>query len=227
MTSFATARVASSLDPRDAAERPGIGIVGTGSLGRHHARVVRDLEGVCCTGIFDIDRDRSASVGAEYGVRVSPSFAELLDASDGVVIAVPTSAHEEVALEAIEAGLHVFVEKPMAPDTAAADRMIDAATERGVLMQVGHVERFNPALVAARPYLDRPLFVESHRLAPFTPRSLDIAVVLDLMIHDVDLLCSLVGRPVVDMAAVGVAVLSRYVDIANARLEFQGGRSRT
>ena len=178
---------------------------------------------MCCTGIFDIDRDRSATVGAEYGVRVSPSLAELLDASDGVVIAVPTTAHEEVALEAIEAGLHVFVEKPMAPDTAAADRMIDAATERGVLMQVGHVERFNPALVAARPHLDRPLFVESHRLAPFTPRSLDVAVVLDLMIHDVDLLCSLVGRPVVEMAAAGVAVLSRYVDIANARLEFEGG----
>ena len=178
---------------------------------------------MCCTGIFDIDRDRSATVGAEYGVRVSPSLAELLDASDGVVIAVPTTAHEEVALEAIEAGLHVFVEKPMAPDTAAADRMIDAATERGVLMQVGHVERFNPALVAARPHLDRPLFVESHRLAPFTPRSLDVAVVLDLMIHDVDLLCSLVGRPVVKMAAAGVAVLSRYVDIANARLEFEGG----
>ena len=223
MTSFATARVASSSDFRDAVGRPGIGIVGVGSLGRHHARIVRDLEGVCCTGIFDIDRNRSATVGEEYGVRVSPSLAELLDTSGGVVIAVPTTAHEEVALQAIAAGLHVFVEKPMAPDTSAADRMIQAATARGVLMQVGHVERFNPALVAARPHLDRPLFVESHRLAPFTPRSLDVAVVLDLMIHDVDLLCSLIGRPVVDMAAAGVAVLSRNVDIANARLEFEGG----
>ena len=117
----------------------------------------------------------------------------------------------------------MFVEKPMAADLASADRMIDAASGSGVVIQVGHVERFNRALAAARPYLDRPLFVESHRLSRFTPRSLDVAVVLDLMIHDVDLLCSLVGQPVVGMAAAGVPVLTRHVDIANARLEFRGG----
>ena len=202
---------------------PGIGVVGVGSLGRHHARVVRDLEGVTCTGIFDVDGDRGDAVGRELGVPVRSSLAELLDASGGVVVAVPTTAHEAVALETIRAGLHVFVEKPMAPDVAAADRMIEAAGCRGVVMQVGHVERFNPALLAARPYLERPLFVESHRLAPFTPRSLDVAVVLDLMIHDVDLLCSLVGKPVTELAAAGVPVLSRHVDIANARLGFEGG----
>ena len=202
---------------------PGIGIVGVGALGRHHARVVRDLEGVTCAGIFDIDRDRVDAVGRELGVRVKSSLDELLAASDGVVVAVPTTAHEPVTLEAVRAGVHVFVEKPLAPDVAGADRMIRAARARGVVLQVGHVERFNPAVVAARRYLDRPLFVESHRLARFTPRSLDVAVVLDLMIHDVDLMCSLVGRPVVEIAAAGVPVLSRHVDIANARLGFEGG----
>ena len=204
-------------------EAPSIGVVGVGSLGRHHGRVVRDLDGARCAGIFDADEERGRAVGEELGVLVRSSLGELLAASDAVVVAVPTLAHETVALEAIRAGVHVFVEKPMAPDVAAADRMIAEAAARGVVLQVGHVERFNPALVAARPYLDCPLFVESHRLAPFTPRSLDVAVVLDLMIHDVDLLCSLIDRPVTELAAAGVPVLTRYVDIANARLGFEGG----
>lgn len=202
---------------------PSIGVAGVGSLGRHHARVVRDLEGVASAGIFDADEQRSREVGDELGVRVKSSLAGLIRASDAIVVAVPTLAHEAVALEAIGAGVHVLVEKPLAPDLAAADRMIAAAAKGGVVLQVGHVERFNPALVAARPYLDRPLFVESHRLAPFTPRSLDVAVVLDLMIHDVDLLCSLVGKPVTGLAAAGVPVLTRHVDIANARIGFEGG----
>lgn len=202
---------------------PSLGVVGVGALGRHHARVVRDLEDVTCAGIFDTDGDRGRLVGDELGVRVMSSLADLLDVSDAVVVAVPTTSHESVAIEAIRAGVHVFVEKPMAPGIAAADRMIAEAAGRGVVLQVGHVERFNPALVAARPYLDRPLFVESHRLAPFTPRSLDVAVVLDLMIHDVDLLCSLVGGPVTELAATGVPVLTRHVDIANARLAFEDG----
>lgn len=200
-----------------------MGVVGVGALGRHHARVARNLEGASCAGIFDTDRSRAAAVGQEFDVRVRSSLEELLAASDGVVVAVPTVTHEEVALAAIDAGVHVFVEKPLAADLASADRMLNAARSRGVLVQTGHVERFNPALVAARPHIDRPLFIESHRLAPFTPRSLDVAVVLDLMIHDVDLLCTLIGRPVAQVAAAGVPVLSRYVDIANARLAFEGG----
>ena len=202
---------------------PSVGVVGVGALGQHHARVVRDLDGVTCAGVFDTNAERGGAIGRELGVRVRSSLAELIDASDAVVVAVPTTSHEAVAMEAIRAGVHVFVEKPMAPGIAAADRMIAEARHGGVVLQVGHVERFNPALVAARPYLERPLFVESHRLAPFTPRSLDVAVVLDLMIHDVDLLCSLVGRPVTELAAAGVPVLTRHVDIANARLAFEGG----
>ena len=185
--------------------------------------MVRDLEGVSHAGVFDVERPRCRAVAAELGVEEQASLTELLEAADAVVIAVPTSGHEAVAMDAIRAGVHVFVEKPMAASLEAADRMIEAAADRDVLIQVGHVERFNPVLAAARPHLDRPLFVESHRLSPFTRRSLDVAVVLDLMIHDVDLLCSLIGSPVVRMAATGVPVLTRHVDIANARLEFEGG----
>jgi len=203
--------------------RPRIGVVGVGALGRHHARVARGLAGAICAGVFDTDHARAEAIGREFGVQVHPALEVLLDASDGVVIAVPATAHEEVALKAIDAGVHVFVEKPLAAEVASADRILDAARSRGVLVQTGHVERFNPALVAARPHIDRPLFVESHRLAPFTPRSLDVAVVLDLMIHDVDLLCSLVGEPVAQVDATGVPVLSRHVDIANARVAFKGG----
>ena len=197
--------------------------MGVGALGRHHARVAHELEGATCSGIHDTDRDRAEAVGSKVGVRVMSSLAELVAASDGVVVAVPTSAHEEVALAAIRAGVHVFVEKPLARDLESADRILAEARAHGVAVQVGHVERFNPALVAARPYLGRPLFVESHRLAPFTPRSLDVPVVLDLMIHDVDLLCSLVGGSVTGVAAAGVPVLSPHVDIANARVSFEGG----
>ncbi len=204
-------------------EPPTVGVVGVGALGRHHARVVRDLDGVSCPGIYDTDAARARTIGNELGIRVMSSLERLLDVSDAVVVAVPTTSHEAVAIEAIRAGVHVFVEKPMAPGIAAADRMIAEAAGRGVVLQVGHVERFNPAVVAARPYLDRPLFVESHRLAPFTHRALDVAVVLDLMIHDVDLLCTLVGRPVKALAAAGVPVLTRYADVANARLDFEGG----
>lgn len=194
-----------------------------GALGRHHARVARGLSAATCSGLFDIDRNRAEAVARRVRAPVRSSLDELLEVSDGVVVAVPTTAHEEVAVAAIRAGAHVFIEKPLAPDIESADRILKEAAARGAIVQVGHVERFNPALVAAKPYLDRPLFVESHRLAPFTPRSLDVAVVLDLMIHDVDLLCSLVGRPVTDLAAAGIPVLSRHVDIANARVSFEGG----
>ena len=202
---------------------PAVGVAGAGAQGRNHARVVRDLAGVTCAGVFDTNPERRRAVARETGVRARSSLAELLAASDALVVAVPTSAHEAVAVEAIRAGVHVLVEKPLAPGIAAAQRMIAEAANAGVVLQAGHVERFNPALVAARPYLGRPLFVESHRLAPFTHRSLDVAVVLDLMIHDVDLLRGLVGRPVTGLEAAGAPVLTRHVDIANARLAFEGG----
>jgi predicted dehydrogenase len=200
-----------------------VGVVGVGKLGFHHARILASLADVRMTGVFDIDQARADEVSRELGVSRHTSLESLLDSSDAVVVAVPTTAHEEVATSALLRGIHVLVEKPIAPDLDAADRILSAAAQGGGLVQIGHVERFNPAVLAAEAFLDNPLFVESHRLAPFSPRSTDVAVVLDLMIHDVDLVGSLVGRPVADIAAAGVPVLTPMVDIANARLTFEGG----
>ncbi|MDT8340269.1 MAG: Gfo/Idh/MocA family oxidoreductase [Longimicrobiales bacterium] len=200
-----------------------VGVVGTGALGFHHARILGELPGGGCAGIHDTDAERAQWVARELGVRAFPSLEALLACSDAVVVSVPTDAHEAVAVAALEQGVHVLVEKPLAPTLEAADRMLAAADARGCVLQVGHVERFNPAVRAAEPYLEAPLFVESQRLAPFSPRSADVAVVLDLMIHDVDLVQVLVGCPVERVDAVGMAVLTPRVDIANARLAFRGG----
>ncbi len=174
-------------------------------------------------GVCDVDSDRAQEVGRELDVEVHTGLDSLLDGADGIVVAVPTVEHEAVAVAALERGVGVLVEKPMAPSLEAADRILEAAESSGAVVQVGHVERFNAAIRAAEPFLQAPLFIESHRLAPFVPRSIDVAVVLDLMIHDVDLVQSLVGRPIVDVAATGIPVLTPNVDIANARLGFEGG----
>jgi len=207
----------------DRAERPRIGVAGVGSLGRHHARILGSLDGVEMAGVHDVDRARMEAVAGEHGLPVRQTLDELLDHSDALVVAVPTHAHEGVAVAALERGIDVLIEKPMAPDLDAADRILEAAEASGAVVQIGHVERFNPAIRAAWPWLDRPLFVESHRMAPFSPRSTDVAVVLDLMIHDVDLVQGLVGTPVREIAASGVPVLTPNVDIASARLTFEGG----
>lgn len=174
-------------------------------------------------GFFEIRPDRAREVAGELAMEARESLEGLLDVIDALVVAVPTSAHEEVALAAVERGVHVLVEKPMAPDLPAADRILAAADASGAVVQIGHVERFNPAILAAESHLESPLFIESHRIAPFVPRSTDVAVVLDLMIHDVDLVLSLVKDSIQDIAAVGVPVLTPNVDIANARLTFTGG----
>lgn len=200
-----------------------VGVVGVGSLGFHHARILREVPGVAMAGIHDLDPARAGAVASELGVDDRGSLEALLDRSDALVVAVPTTDHESVAVAALERGIHVLVEKPMAPTLEAADRMLAAAAASGAVIQIGHVERFNAAVLAAESYLERPAFVESHRMAPFSPRSTDVAVVLDLMIHDVDLVLSLVGTPVREIAAAGVPVLTPNVDIANARLAFEGG----
>lgn len=200
-----------------------LGVVGVGSLGFHHARILSTMPGIAMRGVHDSNAARVADVAARLGVSAHASVEGLLDEVDAVVIAVPTSVHEAVAHAAIERGVHILVEKPIAPTLDAADRIVDAADAAGVLVMIGHVERFNAALRACEPYLEEPLFVESHRLAPFNPRGTDVAVVLDLMIHDVDLVLSLMKREVSSVSAVGVPVLTPSVDIANARLEFEGG----
>ena len=200
-----------------------IGVAGVGSLGFHHARIGRDLPQTTFVGVHDSSLERLRHVQKELNVPGYPNLGDLLDKLDACVIAVTTSAHEEVALEALQRGVHVLIEKPIAPSIDAADRILAAAAKYGATVQIGHVERFNSALRACEPYLDEPMFVESHRLAPFGLRGTDVAVVLDLMIHDLDLVLSLMKRPVTAVAAVGVPVLTNHPDIANARLEFEGG----
>jgi predicted dehydrogenase len=200
-----------------------VGVVGVGSLGFHHARILAGMEGVELVGIHDVRPERRLEVSKQLGVTEFGTLPELLDRLVACVIAVPTAAHEEVAMAALERGVHVLIEKPIAPVLEAADRILSAAARTGALVQIGHVERFNGALRACEPFIEEPLFVESHRLAPFGPRGTDVAVVLDLMIHDLDLVLSLMRREVTAVAAVGVPVLTASPDIANARLEFTGG----
>lgn len=202
---------------------PRLGVAGVGSLGYHHARIARDLAGAGFEGFYEVRPDRAREVADALEIPAAESLEDLLERVDALIIATPTSTHEEVARAAVSQGVHVFIEKPIASTLDAADRILDEARRGGALVQVGHVERFNSALMAAAPHLDRPLFIESHRLSPFTERGTDVAVVLDLMIHDVDLVGSLVGRPVQDIQATGVPVLTPSVDIANARLQFEGG----
>jgi predicted dehydrogenase len=200
-----------------------VGVAGVGSLGYHHARILSTMTGIRCSGVHDTNGKRLADVAAEFGCAAHAELDVLIEASDAIIIAVPTIAHEAVAVAALERGVHVLIEKPIAASLDAADRILSAARQSGALVQIGHVERFNAALRACEPYLEEPLFVESHRLAPFGPRGTDVAVVLDLMIHDLDLVLSLMKRPVTAVSAVGVPVLTPSVDIANARLEFEGG----
>ena len=200
-----------------------VGVIGVGSLGYHHARLLRDLPGAALAGVFDADPARLAQVEAELGVRGFASLDELLGSVDAAVVAVPTTAHAEVALAALDAGVHLLIEKPIASTLEEADAIVARAEERGLKVATGHVERFNGALRSCERYLEEPRFIESHRLAAFGPRGTDVAVVLDLMIHDIDLVLGLMGRPAESVDAVGVGVLTPSVDIANARLVFEGG----
>ena len=194
-----------------------------GSLGFHHARLLRELSDVRLVGVHDIDIERAGAVAEEFGTRAFPKLEDLLDAADAVTVAVPTSSHFEVGRRAVERGCDLLIEKPITTSTEEADELIQLGAEHDRIIQVGHIERFNGAVRACEAYLDDPMFVESHRLAPFVRRGTDVPVVLDLMIHDIDLILSLVNRSVSDLRAVGVPVLSGRVDIANARLEFEGG----
>ncbi len=198
-------------------------VVGVGHLGRHHARLLAGMDGVRLVGVVDTNRARAAEIAASSGCAAYESWQAVADDVDAVTIAVPTEAHAEVALGVIAKSVHVLVEKPLARSVAEGDAVIAAAAARGVRLAVGHTERFNPAVTAARGLLSHPRFIEVHRLGTFPERSLDIDVVFDLMIHDLDLLLAIVGEPVVTVEAVGVPVLTPRIDIANVRLTFAGG----
>ncbi|MBI1799413.1 MAG: Gfo/Idh/MocA family oxidoreductase [Candidatus Eisenbacteria bacterium] len=200
-----------------------VGVWGVGTWGEKHARVYHALEEADLVGVYDHHPGRAAEVAARHGCRAFESAEALLAGCEAVSIAVPTVSHRAAVEQAAATGRHALVEKPMAPCVADADAMIEAARRAEITLQVGQVERFNPALLAARPHVRSPKFIECHRLAVFQPRSLDIDVVFDLMIHDLDVVIDIVGAPPSSLSAVGVAVLSENEDIANARLEFADG----
>ncbi len=198
-------------------------VIGVGYLGRFHAQKYAALDGVELVGVVDTDGERAATVGAELGVQAFADYRELLDCIDLASVVVPTSCHYAVTRDLLEAGCHVLVEKPFTETVAEADDLIRRARQQRVALQVGHLERFNPALLSLEGVLNNPMFLESHRLTSFRSRGTDVNVVLDLMIHDIDIILSMVPADVRSISAVGVPILSDEVDIANARLEFDNG----
>jgi predicted dehydrogenase len=200
-----------------------VGVAGVGSLGFHHARLYATLEDVRLAGIFDTRAERAAEVAAQLGTTAFPSYDALLGACDALSIVTPTTDHHAAGMAALARGKHVLMEKPIAATIPQAEALVTAAAEAGVLLQTGHIERFNRAVRAAAPHLLRPRYIESDRVAPFGLRGSDVAVILDLMIHDLDLVLSLVREPVRDVRASGIGVLSSSVDIATARIEFASG----
>lgn len=199
------------------------GVIGVGSLGRYHAQKYAALEGVELHGVADLDEERAREIAGEVGCRAMRDAAELLPHVDIVSVVVPTEAHFDVAKICLEAGVHVLVEKPISRTLAEADALITLAARRDLTLAVGHLERFNPAFVDLYDMLDRPFFMEAERLGGFKGRATDVDVVLDLMIHDIDLMLSIMPSKVASVSACGFRVLTDHVDIANARFEFDDG----
>ncbi len=197
--------------------------MGAGVFGRHHLRILSQLENAELAGVVDIDRARAEAAASEYGCPVFASTTELAGKIDAAIIAVPTSAHADAGCPLLESGADLLVEKPIAPNLEAARRLVDTAAKHGRILQIGHLERFNPAVAALKQIVRLPLFFEIHRLSLFSPRSLDIDVVMDLMIHDLDIVLDMVGSMPEEIRAAGISILSDRVDIANVRLAFPGG----
>jgi predicted dehydrogenase len=200
-----------------------VAIVGVGDFGRNHVRVYRELPGAEIAGVYDTNAERAGQVAAEFSVPVLEGIESLAGRVDAVSLAVPTVDHARMGCALLAQGVDVLVEKPMAASVAEAGELVDVAARHGRILQVGHLERFNPGLAAVREVISRPLFFEVHRLGIFSPRSLDVDVIYDVMIHDLDILLWLVGEPVTDVRAVGIPVVTKKVDIAHARLEFASG----
>ncbi len=200
-----------------------VGVVGVGHIGKNHARLYAEGGTAEFTAIFDQDAENAAAIAAQYNVRAADSLEEFSGLIDAASIATPTNSHFEIGRALLEQGKHLLIEKPIAEDAAQASALAELAKARGLVLQVGHVERFNPVLGALEARLSRPRFIEAHRLSPFSNRSTDIGVVLDLMIHDLEIILHLVRSPVQTIDAVGVPVLSRREDIANARIRFEDG----
>lgn len=200
-----------------------VAVVGAGAFGRNHVRAISEMEGVELAAVVDIDASKAELLAAEFSAKATGELAELFGNVDAAVVATPTVTHEALATRLMEAGIDVLVEKPIADSSSAGERLTRLAEERGRILQVGHLERFNPAVTALEGALTVPLFFEVHRLSLFTPRSLDVDVVLDLMIHDLDIVLSFTNAMPEEIRAAGISVLSNRVDIANVRLAFAGG----
>ncbi|MBI4455865.1 MAG: Gfo/Idh/MocA family oxidoreductase [Acidobacteria bacterium] len=200
-----------------------IAVVGVGALGEHHARHLAALSGTRLVGVVDLLEDRASRVARALGVPALTDYRLVMDRVEAVSLVVPTKQHCEITVDLLRHGIHVLVEKPIADSLREADRMMEAAAKSGAILQIGHSERFNPALRAVQPYVKDPRFFEAHRLGVFVPRSLDIDVVLDLMIHDLDIIGWFVKSPLESVQAVGIPILTSNIDIANARLEFENG----
>ena len=200
-----------------------VAVVGAGHLGSYHAEKFFKIENSQLVAVCDPDSDKSQFLAEKYDCQAYKDYREVVNLIDAVLIAAPTPMHFEIAEYFLNNNKHVLIEKPITTTVEEAKRLCEIAEKNNLVLQVGHVERFNPALISAKQQLKDPLFIECHRLAPFKPRSVDVDVVLDLMIHDIDVIMSLVDSPVVNVSAVGTPVITPYVDIANARLEFESG----
>jgi len=200
-----------------------VGVIGTGHLGKLHIKMFKSIENCELVGIYDSNTEQSKNVTAEFNVSGTNSIEDLLKKVDSVSIAATTTAHYSIAKKCFENGIHVFIEKPITATIKEAEELVEISEKKNLNLQVGHIERFNPALVAMEKYIDEPKFIQTDRLAQFNPRGTDVAVVLDLMIHDIDIILSLVKSDVIDVHANGVAVVSDHLDIANARLQFENG----
>ncbi len=200
-----------------------IGVLGAGHLGKIHINLLKQIPEFELVGFYDPDPEKVFFAESTYGVPSFKTIDELIDTCEVVDIVTPTVSHYDCAKKAITKGRHIFVEKPLANTVAEAEELVKLAKTHGIKAMVGHVERFNPAFIAAQQYQLNPLFIEGHRLAEFKPRGTDVSVILDLMIHDIDIVLSMVNAPVSNISASGVAVISDNIDIANARIEFENG----
>src|SRR6516225_5895245 len=203
--------------------KPRLAVVGAGQFGKNHCRVIHESEGAELVAVVDIDATRAAEVTSLYGGLPLTDYRELGGRVDAAVVAAPTSAHEQIGCFLVDAGIDVLVEKPLTPDVESADRLVRTAEKSGRILQVGHLERFNPAVLELERRVSLPLFFEIHRMNLYSPRSLDVDVVLDLMIHDVDIVLSLTGAEPAEIRAAGISIRSPKVDIANVRLQFPNG----
>jgi predicted dehydrogenase len=202
---------------------PRIAVVGAGAFGRNHLRVIHHSEHASLAGVLEMDTARATEAAKTYGCPTFASLEQLAESADAAVVATPTLTHSQIGCRLMELGLDVLVEKPMAQDVPSAQALLEMAQRTGRILQVGHLERFNPAVMALSSIVTTPLFFEIHRLSEFTPRCLDVDVVLDLMIHDIDVVLSLTGQVPEEIRAAGISILSPKVDIANVRLQFPGG----